>query len=121
MAGKIKPMSQIKQLLQLHQQGKPIKFIARSLGISKNTVKAYLTKFEQLNEGIEQLLALDDPLVEKKFHAGNPAYKDERFDQLKDNLRYFEKELKKTGVNRKLLWKEYKQVYPDGYKSTGNS
>lgn len=118
MAGKIKPMSQIKQLLQLHQQGKPIKFIARSLGISKNTVKAYLTKFEQLNEGIEQLLALDDPLVEKKFHAGNPAYKDERFDQLKDNLRYFEKELKKTGVNRKLLWKEYKQVYPDGYSYT---
>ena len=41
MAGKPKPMSQIKQLLQLHEQGKNKKFIARSLGISKNTVKAY--------------------------------------------------------------------------------
>lgn len=40
MAGKPKGMSQIKQLLQLHQQGKGIKSIARSLGISKNTVKA---------------------------------------------------------------------------------
>jgi len=44
MAGKPKPMSQIKQLLQLHEQGKNKKFIARSLGISKNTVKAYLAK-----------------------------------------------------------------------------
>lgn len=43
MAGKPKPMSQIKQLLQLYQPGKSIKFIARSLGISKNTVKAYYT------------------------------------------------------------------------------
>jgi len=31
MAGKIKPMSQIKQLLLLLQQGKKIKFIARTL------------------------------------------------------------------------------------------
>jgi len=44
MTGKPRPMSQIKQLLQLHEQGKGIKFIARSLGISKNTVKAYLAK-----------------------------------------------------------------------------
>ena len=40
MTGKLKPMSQIKQLLQLHEQGKSIKFIDRNLGISKNTVKA---------------------------------------------------------------------------------
>ncbi len=38
MAGKAKSVSQIKQLIQLHQNGKSIKFIARSLGISKNTV-----------------------------------------------------------------------------------
>jgi DNA-binding NarL/FixJ family response regulator len=44
MAGNPKSMSQIKQLLQLHQQGKSIKFIARSLAISKNTVKANLAK-----------------------------------------------------------------------------
>ena len=42
MAGKPKPMSQIKQLLQSHERGKGIKSIARSLGISKNTVKTYL-------------------------------------------------------------------------------
>ncbi len=47
MAGKPKPMSQIKQLLQLHQQGKSKKEIARILGISRNTVKSYLRKIEE--------------------------------------------------------------------------
>lgn len=37
MAGKTRPMSQIKQLLRLYQQGKAKKEIARILGISKNT------------------------------------------------------------------------------------
>ena len=45
MAGKPKPMSQIKQLLQLYKQGKGKKTIARSLNISKNTVKVYLEVF----------------------------------------------------------------------------
>jgi hypothetical protein len=44
MAGKPKLMSQIKQLLQLHHQGKGRKFIEKSLGISKNKVQAYLDK-----------------------------------------------------------------------------
>ena len=49
-------MSQIKQLLQLHEQGKNKKFIARSLGISKNTVKAYLTKVASTPLDIKSLL-----------------------------------------------------------------
>ena len=118
MAGKIKPMSQIKQLLQLHKQGESIKSTAKNLGISRNTVKAYLAKFKDLNVGIDMLLALDDPILEKKFHAGNPAYKDNRFEEIKNDIHYYEKELKRNGVNRKLLWEEYKVVYPDGYGYT---
>ena len=76
MAGKLKPMSQIRQLLQLYDQGKNKKFIARSLGISKNTVKAYLAKVALSPLDIQSLLTLDDPILESKFHAGNPAYKD---------------------------------------------
>ena len=44
-------MSQIKQLLRLYKQGKGKKTIAHSLSISKNTVKAYLNKLEQTNQG----------------------------------------------------------------------
>jgi len=44
MAGKSRPMSQIKQLIRLKQQGYAIKAIARCLSLSKNTVKTYLSR-----------------------------------------------------------------------------
>ena len=115
MAGKPRPMSQIKQLLQLHEQGKGIKFIARSLGISKNTVKAYLTKASLSPLDVQALLALDDPIMEARFHAGNPAYKDDRFEHFKGKLDYFSKELGRVGVTKQLLWEEYRSDYPGGY------
>jgi transposase len=118
MAGKIKPMSQIKQLLQLHAQGNSIKSIARTLGISKNTVKSYLNKFKGLKIETDILLSMDEMELESKFHAGNPAYKEPRYEYLKNHLDYYEKELKKTGVTRYLLWEEYRQSNPGGYGYT---
>ena len=115
MAGKPRPMSQIKQLLRLYKQGKGKKTIAQSLSISKNTVKAYLNKLEQTKMDINSLLALEDPVLEAKFHPGNPAYKDGRFEHLKGKLDYFKGELKRTGVTRQLLWDEYIAAYPQGY------
>lgn len=115
MAGKPKPMSQIKQLLKLHQEGESKKSIARILRISRNTVKGYLTKLSALSVDIEELLALDDPELEKQFHGGNPAYKDNRYEHLKLRLDYYVGELSKVGVTRNLLWEEYKVDYPNGY------
>lgn len=123
MAGKPKSMSQIKQLILLHAQGKGKKAIARILSISRNTVKIYLQKLDSLLSdnshplNIEALIKLEDPVLEAKFHAGNPAYKklEGRYDLLKDQLPYFLKELRRKGVTRQLLWQEYKEQYPDGY------
>lgn len=115
MAGKPKPMSQIKQLLRLHEQGHSIKSIARNLGVSRNTVKAYLIKLSTGLLPVGELLALEDPVLEGKFHAGNPAYKDPRFEHLSLKLDYFIAELKRVGVTKKLLWEEYKTVYQPGY------
>jgi len=70
-------MSQIKQLIRLQQNGYGIKNIARPLGTSKNTVKAYLKKIQEGELEIMALLAHKDPVVEKTFHAGNPAYKND--------------------------------------------
>ena len=111
-------MSQIKQLLRQHKQGTGVKSIARNLGISKNTVKSYLAKLPDIKMDIDELLLLEDPELEIKFHAGNPAYKDERFEHLKSHFDYFEKELGRVGVNRKVLWEEYKVDYPEGYEYT---
>jgi transposase len=115
MAGTPKRMSQIKQLIQLHHQGKSIKNIARSLGMSKNTVKVYLQKIASSELNLQALLKLDDPILEGAFHAGNPAYKDERYGHFIGKLDYFEKELGRIGVTKHLLWEEYRQAYPLGY------
>jgi len=119
MAGKTKPMSQIKQLLQMRQKGYGRKTIARKLGISKTTVKSYLDKLKTIDYDVEVLLGMDEPVLESKFHAGNPAYKDNcRYEFIKENLDYYEKELKKPGVTRKLLWEEYRVNNPNGYSYT---
>ncbi len=122
MAGKPKSMSQIKQLLLLHQQGKGKKMIARTLGISKNTVSSYLDKLQGLISGnngskltLKDLIKLETPELEAKFHPGNPAYKDDRYDHFKDQVAFYLAELKRTGVSKKLLWEEYRQQRPDGY------
>jgi len=119
MAGKIKPMSQVKQLLLLYKDGRGRKEIARSLRISKNTVKTYLAKLQSLNLNLDDLLALEDPVLEAKFHAGNPAYKDNvRYESLKTDLDFYKRQLDKTGVTRKLLWEEYRLANANGYSYT---
>lgn len=115
MAAKPIEMSKVKQILQQHSQGYGRKTIARNLCVSKNTVKDYLEKFRCSKLSLETLLKMDDQALEKVFHAGDPAYKDGRYNQLKEQLDYYSKELPKVGVNKKLLWEEYRLCHPDGY------
>ena len=61
MAEKPKPMSQIKQRIRLSLQGSGKKHIARTLGISRNTVKSYLDKIAL--DGVPALAKNTDPKV----------------------------------------------------------
>ncbi len=101
----------------MHNQGKGIKTIAKALSISKNTVKDYVRKAKAGDLPVEALLALEEPILEGKLLAGNPAYKDERYEQLKPRLTYYSKELNKVGVTRMVLWEEYTEgnLHPYSY------
>jgi transposase len=116
MAGKVTRMSKIKQVLQLHKSGFSNRRIASELNLYKGTVNTYIQKVKENRFEIDSLLALEDPILEKKFSAGTPAYTEERFEVLKDKLSYFEKELKRPHVTRHTLWQEYLQEYPEGYR-----
>ncbi|WP_288373505.1 helix-turn-helix domain-containing protein [uncultured Algoriphagus sp.] len=102
-------MSQIKQLLILHRQGQGIKAIARSLSMSRNTVKTYLFKLEKLlgdpvgDLSVGQIIEMEEPEIYHLFHPGNPSYKDTRYEHFKSLLDYFLKELRHTGVTGALL------------------
>lgn len=120
MAAKTKPMSQIKQLLQLQAHKQSIRFIARSLSLSRNTVKNYLLKAAAFPVSIDDLLELSDPALEAMFHAGSPAYKEDkkRYDYFKARIDYYLLELRKPGVTRHLLWQEYISTQVEGFRYT---
>lgn len=115
MAGKLIEIGMLKQLLRLHEQGQSIKAIARTLGISKNTVKHYLHQVEirglivsdvlnQSNESIELLLSGKECKPESKFRELEAL-----FPSIGD-------ELGKTGITLQYLWYRYKFTNPDGYQ-----
>jgi transposase len=108
-------MSTIKQLLRLHLQGVSNRKIADQIGIYKGTVNRYIQKLKFLDQSIDELLKLEEPILEKLFSAGTPAYLQQRYEEFKPLIPYIEKELGHKHVTRKLLWEEYRIDHPDGY------
>lgn len=108
-------MSQIKQILRLHQHGKSIKAIARSLAVSKNTVRKYVALQKATNRSIEELLRVDDNELQQMLFPVEGSDSSNRHRYLDDHYEYFCKELRRRGVTRWLLWSEYRQSQPDGY------
>ena len=69
MAGKVKRMSTIKQLVQLHLSGVSNRQIALRLNMYKATVNNYVQKIRNESLSPRELLELDDPVLEKRFLA----------------------------------------------------
>lgn len=113
MAARTIEMSKVKQVIRMYESGVPKKEIARRLGISKNTVKDYIKKAEERNLSPPELLEKDTPELEGLFVPN--VYTSEKYIQLESLFSFYEKELRRTGVSRQLLWHEYKERYPDGY------
>jgi transposase len=118
MAGKIKDMSKVKQMLRLHQNGVSNRQIATELSVNKETVNRYVKRAKQDQLSIKELLKLDDPVLQYRMSGGNPAYPDDRFEVLKGKLSYFEKELERKHVTLQILWEEYIAENPNGYSLT---
>lgn len=115
MAAKRKSMSTVKQIIRLHLSGKGKKEIARIVGVSKNTVKSYLDILGNQPLGFEEQLKLDDPLLEELVNSPKKDIEDTRLQDLKSRFDFYEKELKRVGVTRYLLWQEYRLDQPSGY------
>lgn len=114
MAGKLLNMSKVKQIIRLKENGVGIRTISRSLEISRNTVKKYVQQIEVRGYSSKELLAMDNEALEGLFSAPDQTSQ-ARHEDLEKMFPYIEKELKRTGVNRWILWAEYKQRHPDGY------
>ena len=114
MAGKTKPMNTIKQMLIKLQHDESIKQIARDLTLSRNTIKRYKSFIQSNAYTLEQLNVMDDIALEGLLNGKASVSKDHLAD-LQSMFPWMEQQLRLTGVNRYVLWGEYKERYPQGY------
>jgi transposase len=109
MAQKPIAMEQLKQVLQLQADGISIREIARRVGISRNSVRKYLSRLTVSDN------TCDRDLADKAYSNDLLELDAERLRQVTAHFSTAGAELSKTGVTRQLLWQEYLAQHPDGY------
>jgi transposase len=109
MAQKPIAMEQLKQVLQLQKDGIPIREIARRVGISRNSVRKYLSRLNLSDHSCE------GDLADNAYNNDMLELDAERLRQITVHFSTAGTELAKTGVTRQLLWREYMTLHPDGY------
>ncbi|WP_153188222.1 helix-turn-helix domain-containing protein, partial [Flavobacterium cupreum] len=114
MANKRLDMRNILQLLRLYTQGVSKLQISRQLGLSRNTVKKYIESFHQNSFTYQELSGLSNEDLEELFDGQIKAVPEKNI-VLESLFPTIEKELKRVGVTRQLLWEEYRENHPDGY------
>jgi transposase len=112
-------MKKLQQLVSLHCRGVSRKQISRQTGIARNTVRKYVLKFMESQLTLEDFKCLEDREVYELFQYQAPSKPlTQKLQNLFDFFPYMEKELKKVGVTKKLMWEEYIELYPDGFKDS---
>ncbi|HVZ55952.1 MAG TPA: IS21 family transposase [Chitinophagaceae bacterium] len=107
-------MSILKQILLQRSNGISVQTISRTLELSRNTVKKYLRLIELRGYDWTELLAMDEEALESLVdEPGVPGAERQRV--LEELFPYFQGALQRTGVNRGVPWREYRQQYRDGY------
>jgi transposase len=108
-------MSKIRHILRLYAQGRSKLQISAQTGVARNTLKKYIAEFIRHHLSIEQINALSDKDLEDLFIKLEDKPVSEKFKTLYVLFPHINKELKRKGVTRKLLWDEYIKHHPDGF------
>ncbi len=111
-------MSKIRQILRMYSQGRSKLSIAAQSGVSRNTAKKYFAAFDASGCTFEEINALNDKELEDFFGNGHERPPDKRMLALQRCFPQVDKELKRTGINRRILWEAYRKEFPDGFQYT---
>jgi len=115
MAGTRINMSSLKQILLLRSLGTGKKKIAGQTGISKTTINDYFCHITRKGYVLQDLIQMEEPALEVLFTDAKESEEIARYNALKELFPYFSEELGRVGVNRMVLWQEYKSKHPAGY------
>lgn len=107
-------MNKIRHLLRLHSQGYSKLQIAEQTGIARNTVKKYLAEFKVSEMSFAEVNSLSDKELESLFIKPQQKPLSEKLQTLFELFPAMDKELKRKGVTRHLLWEDYIRQYPKG-------
>lgn len=106
-------MRKIKEVLRLKAAGLSNRQIAASVNVAHSTVSLYLARAAKVSLTASEAAVLDDDQI-KITLFGEP--KAPLAARVEPDYAYLHKELKRKGVTLQLLWEEYLDVYPDGYR-----
>jgi transposase len=118
MAGKTKTMEQIRNVIQSVADGKSIRWISKTTGISRNTLRLYLKLLNKAGLTVIQALSCSDQTLSSILFEKAPAIVDKRLIAFTERLPHLLEELSRPHVTRQILWKEYRAAFSDGYGYT---
>ena len=110
-------MRKIKQIFKLYSEGVSKRKISLIIGLSRNTITKYIDFFKRYSLTSYEVSAMTHEELNSLFKSDHKD-KSPQLLTLEKYFPYFDKELRKTGVTKELLWQEYYTKHPDGYKIT---
>jgi len=108
-------MRKVKKLFKLYTEGVSKRQISIQLGLSRNTVAKYIAFFQRYKLTNYEVSAMTLEELHRLFTSGQKK-KSSQQKTLEQYFPYFDKELRKTGVTKQLLWEEYISKHPEGFK-----
>jgi transposase len=102
----------------MYSQGRSKQSVAVQAGVSRNTAKKYFAAFDASGCTFEEINALNDKELEDFFGGSQERPPDKRMLSLQRCFPQVDKELKRTGMNRRILWEAYRKEFPDGFQYT---
>ncbi len=107
------PMRKIRNVLRLkHEQGLTHRAVAQACSIGVGTVTLYLQRAAALGLGWPLPAALDEAALEARLFPRAAPLRE----RIRPDCGWIHRELRRVGVTLQLLWEEYAQVHPDGYR-----
>ena len=116
MARKRKNMRQIKEVLRLrHEHQLSVREIGRSCGLAPSTVNDYLQRAQAAGLTWPVPETLSEPQLQELLMSGGKAASPVEPSPALPDWPHLRQELGRKGVTLHLLWREYRQVHPQGY------
>jgi transposase len=118
MANQTINMSKLRQVIKLYCHHTGTRKISEAIGISRNTVKKYIRKFQYLGSTWTELSLMTDKEVNELFNEDPIPASSEKLEKLIAYFPVAEKRLKQPGMTLQKLWEEYVLKFPGGYQSS---